>query len=166
VAKRQFIYAGFGLCFIAFMIFGSLLFKPTIEKQYWTDVIRQTDGSSCGVASLQMIFKKYGIEADNDEMRKATLDKDNGSSLLQLKKYAETKGLISVGWKYDADNLENANMPCIVLFDDVHFVVLDSIKRDFFYIRDPLQGKVNLSRDEFLNKWDGITLTFEIPKIE
>ena len=52
------------------------------------------------------------------------------------------------------DNLSQAPLPCILHWNQNHFVVLYKVRKGKrFYVADPGKGLVSYSRDEFRNHW-------------
>jgi ATP-binding cassette subfamily B protein len=81
-----------------------------------------------------------------------------GSSLKGISDAAENIGFRTLGVKVDFINLtENAPLPCIVFWNEQHFVVVYKIKKDKIYISDPAHGLLVYSKQEFLENWIGST---------
>ena len=159
--KKQFIFAGFGLLSLIIISFSPVVFKSSPKKRDWKGVIKQQDGSSCGVACLQMIFQHYKIFSDVEDIKEHILQEKDGSSFLSLKKYTEGKGLVAKGWQCNYQVLQEIVNPSILWIEETHFAVLDSLNRDSIYIRDPLKGRLIMNKSDFLDKWSGAVLTFD-----
>lgn len=77
-----------------------------------------------------------------------------GVSLLGISEAAEEIGFRTVGAKLTWEQLKNeASLPCVNYWNQVHFVVVYRIKGDKVYIADPAKGKVTYRKDEFLEQW-------------
>jgi ATP-binding cassette subfamily B protein len=77
-----------------------------------------------------------------------------GVSLLGISEAAESIGLRTVGAKLSWEQLKKeAQLPCIVCWNQFHFVVVYRIKGDKVYIADPAKGKVVYRKAEFLQAW-------------
>lgn len=115
---------------------------------------KQFDLMDCGPTCLRIIAKYYGKECTLQSLRdKCQIQKD-GVSLLGISKAAELIGFQSLGIKITyKEILENAILPCIVHWDQGHFVVLYKISKDFVWIADPAKKKMKLSKEEFLAHW-------------
>lgn len=83
----------------------------------------------CGPTCLRMVAKHYGRSYTAQSLReKAQIGKD-GVSLLGIAEAAEAIGFRSMGVKVSFEKLANeAPLPCIVHWDQNHFVVLHAIK--------------------------------------
>jgi len=51
----------------------------------------------------------------------------------------------------------DAQKPCILHWQQNHFVVLYKVKRNNFYIADPAKGLIKLSKEEFCKNWIATT---------
>jgi ATP-binding cassette subfamily B protein len=77
-----------------------------------------------------------------------------GVSLLGISETAEKIGFRSRGVTISYDQLKEAVLPCILHWNQNHFVVLLSISnRDKVKIADPARGILTYPKDEFLNHW-------------
>ena len=69
---------------------------------------------------------------------------------------AELIGFRSLGVKINFKDLEeDAPMPCIVFWNNNHFVVVHKIKKGKIYVADPAFGLVTFSKEEFIRHWIG-----------
>lgn len=90
---------------------------------------RQLDQMDCGPTCLRMVAKHYGRSYTAQSLReKAQIGKD-GVSLLGIAEAAEAIGFRSMGVKVLYDKLvHEAPLPCIIHWDQNHFVVVYAIK--------------------------------------
>ena len=120
---------------------------------------KQRDAMDCGPSCLAMIAKHYGRQADKEQLRKiCSLGKD-GMSLLGISKAAETIGFKTVGGRLSFDTLVfEVPLPCIVHWNQNHFVVVCKIKKHnkgkyTVYVADPGKGLVTYTQEEFCEHW-------------
>lgn len=113
----------------------------------------------CGPSCLAMIAKHYGQQADKEQLRKiCSLGKD-GVSLLGISKAAETIGFKTIGGRLSFEMLyQEAPMPCIIHWNQNHFVVVYKIKKHnkgkyTVYVADPGKGLVTYTKEEFCEHW-------------
>ena len=131
------------------------------------NVVRQSLDYSCGAAGLATILK-YGFEdsVGEKEIIKALLTstsyenivKRRGFSLLDLKKFAESRGYKATGYKMDLEFLRNINSPVLapIKFKQYrHFVVVKGIIGDRIFLADPALGNITIKEDRFANIWEG-----------
>ena len=108
----------------------------------------------CGIACLAMICKYYGKEYSMDWLNQLCFATTEGVSLLNITRAAETLGLKTVGARCEVSNLVNKNLPCILHWNQNHFVVLYKLKKGkIFYIADPGKGLVKYKLEEFKEHW-------------
>lgn len=118
----------------------------------------QPDAMDCGPACLKMIASFYGKEYSMDTLREFCNIAKDGVSLGGISKAAERIGLKTIGGRIDIDKLiKKAKLPCILHWNQEHFVVLYEVKKKkndvLFYIADPGKGLVKYNQKEFSEHW-------------
>ena len=116
-------------------------------------LILQRDALQCGVSCLQMICKYYGQSYSFEEFEKICFPTVEGISLLGIKDAAETVGLSTTCCQLSLHALKRISFPCILHWNQNHFVVLYKYKRGKFYIADPGIGKTEYLEKEFVKYW-------------
>ena len=122
-------------------------------------LIRQKDAMDCGPACLAMIAKYFGSNPDIEQIRHNCALGRDGVSLLGISKAAEDIGLKTVSGSLPFHILASeAPLPCIVYWNQNHFVVVYKIKKHrkekyTICVADPGKGFVNYNRDEFCSHW-------------
>ena len=115
---------------------------------------RQYDQMDCGPTCLRMIAKHHGRHYSMDSLRQKSGINREGVSLLGISEAAEEIGFRTVGAKLTWEQLKKeAALPCVIYWNQVHFVVVYKIKGDKVYIADPAKGKVIYRKEEFLEQW-------------
>lgn len=90
---------------------------------------RQHDQIDCGPTCLRMVAKHHGRKYSVEKLRKNSGINREGVSLLGISEAAENIGFRTVGAKLSWEQLkEEAPLPCIVFWSQVHFVVVYKIK--------------------------------------
>ena len=113
----------------------------------------------CGSACLAMIVKFYGMLPVIETIRASCDLSKDGVSLLGISKAAEEIGFKTVGGRLSFETLANeAPLPCIVHWNQNHFVVVYKIKkhrkgRFTVYVADPGKGLVTYTKEEFCEHW-------------
>ncbi|KKY60997.1 peptidase domain-containing ABC transporter [Tannerella forsythia] len=137
--------------------------------------VKQPDAMDCGPACLTMIAAHYGRHYTLDHLREQCFIGREGVSLLGISKAAEQIGFRTVGGRLTFDKLaEKALLPCVVHWNQEHFVVVYAIrkkKKEYTVsVADPGKGLVTYSREAFCRHWistctggeeKGITLLLE-----
>jgi len=116
---------------------------------------KQPDQMDCGPTCLRMIAKYYGRNITVQKFRTLCEINREGVSLLGIGDAAEKVGFRSLGAILDMDDLQNAELPCILHWRQNHFVVLYRIKGGKYYIADPASGLITLNASEFSSNWFG-----------
>ncbi|MCL7987183.1 peptidase domain-containing ABC transporter [Sphingobacterium sp. lm-10] len=121
--------------------------------------IPQHDQMDCGPACLSMIASHYGKHIDLQFIRdKAFLTRD-GVSLLGLYEASNELGFETTGVQLGIEDIEDIQLPCILHWNQNHFVVLRSVgtrfisKNKIFKIADPSYGFLSVDEEKFKQSW-------------
>ncbi|MCC5648387.1 peptidase domain-containing ABC transporter [Nostoc sp. XA013] len=125
-------------------------------------IVLQHSEEDCGAACLATIAKHYGRTFAISRMREVVGTGSRGTSLLGLRRGAETLGFNTRQVKASAqllDQLHKAPLPAIIHWKGYHWVVLYGQKGKKYVIADPGVGIRYLTREELLEGWgNGIML--------
>lgn len=117
----------------------------------------QHDAMDCGPTCLRMVAAHYGRVYSLENLREKSLITREGTSMLGVSEAAENIGFRTTGVKVNYNELKTAPLPCIVHWNQVHFVVVYDIVekkgKDSIYIADPASGKVKYTAEEFCRCW-------------
>lgn len=120
---------------------------------------QQLDAMDCGPSCLRMIAKYYGKTYSLQTLRERSFITREGVSLLGVSDAAEHIGFRTIGVKTSFERLvEEAPLPCILHWNQNHFVVCYGIKMRKngdadIYIADPASRKLVYKKEEFLKCW-------------
>ncbi|MBD2245590.1 peptidase domain-containing ABC transporter [Nostoc sp. FACHB-888] len=124
--------------------------------------VLQHSEEDCGAACLATIAKHYGRTFAISRMREVVGTGSRGTSLLGLRRGAETLGFNTRQVKASVqllDQLHKAPLPAIIHWKGYHWVVLYGQKGKKYVIADPGVGIRYLTREELLEGWgNGIML--------
>ena len=127
----------------------------------------------CGPTCLRMVAKHYKRSISLEKLRSLSETTRSGSSLRGVAEAAEIIGFKTLGVKIQYTTLCNeARLPCIVFWNQSHFVVVYKIKKSFFeslrsrflrtrksqlliQVADPAHGLLTYSKQEFIDNWIG-----------
>lgn len=116
--------------------------------------VHQHDSMQCGIACLQMICKYFGKSYSSSYISNYCFATTEGVSLLGISEAAEKLGLTSQCGKISLDDLSREFLPCILHWNQNHFVVLYKIKSGkFFYIADPGKGLIKYTKEQLISHW-------------
>ena len=139
--------------------------------------IRQLDAMDCGPACLAYISKIYDKKYSLQYLREICYISKRGVTLLGILEAGKAIGFEVFSTKVDLDTIINKVKlyPCIIHWEQNHFVVLNKIVKTkksklYFYLMDPRSGFIKLNEKQFRNGWlgnndKGIVAFFE-PKDE
>ncbi|MCD0464131.1 peptidase domain-containing ABC transporter [Flavobacterium sp. ENC] len=116
---------------------------------------KQADFKDCGPTCLKIIAKHYGKTIHIQELRDHSETTREGSNLLFLSDAAEKIGFRTLGVKLSPERLEEAPLPCVLHWNQNHYVVLYKIKRGIYYISDPAFGLIEYNKEDFIKFWIG-----------
>jgi ATP-binding cassette, subfamily B, bacterial len=121
----------------------------------------QAESADCGPTCLKMIAQYHGRHYSLQSLRDKCYLSKSGVSMLSISEAAESIGLKSTGVKIDFEDLiAEKSFPCIVHWNQSHFIVVYKIKTDknhskcTIYAADPAHGLIKYSKNEFLKGWD------------
>ena len=123
----------------------------------------QFDMMDCGPACLRMIAKYHGKHFTLHTLRKKCYITHEGVSMLGISEAAESIGFRTLGIRVDTARLvESVSLPCILHWNQNHFVVLYKVKerrhgKNTFHIADPASKRVKYDREEFEKCWCSLT---------
>nr|WP_315220103.1 peptidase domain-containing ABC transporter [uncultured Flavobacterium sp.] len=115
----------------------------------------QADSKDCGPTCLKIIARHFGKTIHIQELRDFSETTREGSNLLFLSEAAEKIGFRTLGVKLSLERLEDAPLPCVLHWNNDHYVVLYKIKKGIYYISDPAFGLIEYNKKEFLKFWIG-----------
>lgn len=128
---------------------------------------QQHDAMDCGPTCLRMVAAHYGRIYSLENLREKSLITREGTSMLGISEAAENVGFRTTGVKVSFEELKSAPLPCIVHWNQQHFVVVYDIKipskpslssrrgagGEVVFIADPAAGKVKYTSEEFCRCW-------------
>ena len=82
-----------------------------------------------------------------------------GFSMLDMKKYLESRGFPADGFRLPLDELAKIGVPAITLINDDgynHFVVIKGIDKHYVLLGDPAKGTRAMDRNRFEKIWNGL----------
>lgn len=114
----------------------------------------QLDAYDCGPTCLRMIAKYYGGSYSIQYLREHAFISRDGVSMLGISDAAEQIGFRTMGVRITLKQLRTeVPLPCILHWNQAHFVVCYKIKNGKYYIADPASKKVTFNEKEFERCW-------------
>lgn len=118
----------------------------------------QLDSIDCGPTCLRMVAKYYGRSYTLQSLRERSFITRQGVSMLGISDAAESIGMHTQGVRISIEQLQkDVLLPCILHWNQNHFVVLYMIKRKkkklLFHIADPAGSRYVMNEKEFKGCW-------------
>ncbi|MGA7799868.1 MAG: C39 family peptidase [Gammaproteobacteria bacterium] len=141
----------------------------SLGEARWQTVVHQRYDYSCGSAAISTLLTyHYDMPTPEAAVFKAMFRvgdqrkiRTYGFSMLDMKRYLDSRGLHSDGFRMTLDQIAKIGVPMIALVNTrgyKHFVVIKGIEGDRVLLADPAAGSVALPRRAFERIWDGPVL--------
>ena len=119
---------------------------------------RQLDAMDCGPSCLRMVAKYWGKSYTLQTLREKSFITREGVSMLGISDAAEAIGFRTTGVRVTLNQLrEEVPLPCILHWNQNHFVVLYDVKRRrgkyVYRIADPATQNVDFNEQELRKCW-------------
>ena len=113
----------------------------------------QHDAMDCGPTCLRMVAAYYGKRYSLEGLREKSFITREGVSMLGISEAAEKIGFRSICVQVGYEKLQEAPLPCIIHWNQQHFVVVYKLNDKHVWVADPGAGKLKYSKEEFCNCW-------------
>ncbi|OXB10875.1 ABC transporter ATP-binding protein [Flavobacterium plurextorum] len=113
----------------------------------------QLDAKDCGPSCIKIIAKFYGRFYSLPFLRDLCGITREGVSFLDLSDACEKISLRTKSIKIDFNTLKTIPLPCIVHWQDNHFIVVYKINHKQVFVSDPAKGLLKYSYENFKNSW-------------
>lgn len=109
----------------------------------------------CGVACLAMVCRAFGAHVSLSRLDSICRPTAEGVSMKAISDSAKDLGLEAMAGKVPLSSLGRLPLPCIMHWNQNHFVVLYCVDKDcsMFHIADPAKGKLRISAEEMESHW-------------
>lgn len=128
----------------------------------------QMDAKDCGPACLKIIAKHYGKYYSLQYLRDKCGITRAGVSFLDISYAAKQIGLRTISVKATLNDLISiVVLPCIIYWNQDHFIVVYKVTSHKIYVSDPAKGLLSHSHAEFIERWykeneeNGVVLALE-----
>ena len=107
----------------------------------------------CGPTCLRMVAAFYGKRYSLEGLREKSFITREGVSMLGISEAAEKIGFRSICVQVSYEKLQEAPLPCIIHWNQQHFVVVYKLNDKHVWVADPGAGKLKYTKEEFCNCW-------------
>ena len=113
----------------------------------------QHDVMDCGPTCLRMVAAFYGRHYSLEGLREKSFITREGVSMLGISEAAEKIGFRSICVQVGYEKLKEAPLPCIIHWNQQHFIVAYKLTDKHIWVADPGAGKLKYTKEEFCNCW-------------
>lgn len=113
----------------------------------------QHDAMDCDPTCLRMVAAFYGKHYSLEGLREKSFITREGVSMLGISEAAEKIGFRSICVQVGYEKLQEAPLPCIIHWNQQHFVVVYKLNDRYVWVADPGAGKLKYTKEEFCNCW-------------
>jgi ATP-binding cassette subfamily B protein RaxB len=124
-------------------------------------VILQSEATECGLACLAMILSFYDRPCDVRSLRDSFSTSPRGVTLRRLIEIACCTGLRARPLRVELEYTSQLQLPCLLHWGLLHYVVLIAIKGGKYIIHDPAVGRRAVGPSEFSRTFTGVAVEFE-----
>ncbi|MBN8683552.1 MAG: peptidase domain-containing ABC transporter [Chitinophagales bacterium] len=118
---------------------------------------QQLDTMDCGPTCLRMVAEFHGKKYSLQYLRERAHISRSGVSLLGISEAAEQIGfrttMVKAPFEGEEAGLVDAPLPCIVHWQQRHYVVVFKLSKKYVWVADPAAGKFKMTRQQFENGW-------------
>lgn len=124
--------------------------------------IEQSEHSECGITSLAMILNYLGIHVSLNTLRDIYGVPKGGNTPFQLQTIFSDYGVESAGLRIkDIDFFKENNRPCILFWDNRHYVVFQKKTLRHIIVVDPALGRKKYTIEEFKQHFSNVALVIK-----
>lgn len=120
-----------------------------VKKKKRVPIVKQLQQTECGLCCCAMLIRFYNSNETLFELRSFLEAGRDGLTIKQLKNLLVHKGFKADIYKSTILGLKKINVPFIAYWNNEHFIVVEKIKENYYYIIDPANGRRKLTEEEF-----------------
>lgn len=138
--------------------------RGTLAVDGITYAYRQSTNNTCGAAAVSFLLTFMGDEVfEQDVMALIPEGIESGYSMLQLAKFARSRGFSARGYMGDVSELpKTGGQPLIAHMKEGHYVVVMFTDSSDVTFMDPAHGRImKKSRQQFSKEWSGYMLVID-----
>jgi ATP-binding cassette subfamily B protein RaxB len=140
------------------MTFPDRMLQAAVLVRRRTPLVLQTEVAECGLACLAMIAGRYGHRIDLPALRQRHNLSLRGTTLHDLVRMVSGMRLATRAVRAELPHLRRLRLPCILHWDQNHFVVLTRVGRRRMIIHDPAVGRRYVPVQEVDKRFTGVVL--------
>lgn len=148
---------------------GFFMSAKSLKESKWDTTIHQQYDYSCGSAAVATLLTHHYAMPTTEAVVFQTMFRAGnqqkiraqGFSMLDMKRFLDSRGLHSDGFRMTLDGLKKIGVPAIALVNTKgyrHFIVIKGVKATEVVVGDPAVGTTVVPRALFEQIWNGEVL--------
>lgn len=130
-------------------------------RPFRTPLLMQLEATDCGAACLGIVLAHHGRWISLEQLREECHVGRDGSNLSDIAQAARAHGMRATGRTMELRHVARLPCPTILFWGFNHFVVLEGVSRDRYYVNDPAEGHRAVGRETFYREFTGAVLELE-----
>ncbi len=126
-----------------------------------TPLILQSAASECGLACLAMVLGAAGETWSVGDLRERFSTSSRGITLRRMLDISTSLSLIARPLRVELEYTPQLQLPCILHWGLMHYVVLVAVHGDRYVIHDPASGRRTVGSKDFSRMFTGVAIEFE-----
>jgi ATP-binding cassette subfamily B protein len=126
----------------------------------------QLDAKDCGPACIKIVAKFYGRFFSLQYLRDLCGINREGITFMDMSVAFEHIGIRTKALKISYEKLQQLPLPCVVHWENNHFVVVYKISKTRVWISDPARGLISYNSQEFKKGWLGQIVNWAVLAVE
>ena len=123
--------------------------------------VEQMQQTECGLCCATMLLKYYGSQEKITRIRESLEAGRDGLKLAYIAEYLKKRGMETRIYKAGMEMLDQIPLPAVIFWNHEHFVVLEKIKKDDYYIVDPAFGKRRIDRETMEESYSDVVMAVQ-----
>lgn len=120
--------------------------------------IEQLVPTECGLCCITMLLNYYNNHKSISEVRNELEVGRDGLTLSNIKEFLSANDMYVNAFQVPYKRLVELELPAIIFWDEEHYVILEKIKKNEYYIVDPAIGRAKYKENEFLHHYSNIII--------
>ena len=123
--------------------------------------IQQSEHSECGLSCVAMILHYAGEKITLVELRDKYGVPKSGFTIQHLKDIFSNYGINNKVIRLNNETVKKIPLPAILYWENKHYVILEKIHKNKFFILDPSNGRKKIEEEEFYKYFSSVGIIFE-----
>jgi len=120
--------------------------------------VEQMQQTECGLCCVAMVLRYYKSYESISEIRNHLEVGRDGLKVNQIYNFLKKIGFSTKVYKTSVEGLKIIKNPSIIYWKNNHFVVLEKVKGNKYYIVDPALGKRKISEEEIIANFTNVAI--------